>query len=261
MVRKLTTAFAAMILVASIGCKKEDKGAAKDADKDKPDPTAAKADPEPPKKEAKQNPAMLNDMKNCPSAVKGATTEVAKSKDGKAITVTVTAGDAATIAEVQKRGAALVKSAATDAKEITHTGTGTGGGLGKCPVVLSGTKVAAANNDKGVVVTVTPDDTSKFDGIHTMSAERAASMNKRGGVAHGTGAGMKSGMGAGGQHNMKHSGKRSGDHGSGTGGGGSVGASKKEGGGTAKANPCGDKKANPCGDKGGGKGANPCGGI
>ena len=230
MFRNVTTALAALTLIISVGCKKEEKKTANGTDTDttgKTDPTTGKTPDTPPAKDPKQNPAMLNDMKNCPSAVKGTTTAVAKADKG--VTVTVTGADDATVAEIRKRAMHLAKASAAKADEVKHTGEGTGGGLGKCPIVLAGTSVKAEDVDKGTKVTVTPSDATKLDSVLKMATERADSMNKRGGVAHGSGAGMKEGSREGGTHNLKHSGNKAGAHGSGTGGGGSKGTSK---------NPC-----------------------
>lgn len=189
-----TTAVAATLCL-SAGCKKEEKAETPASGDAATAPAAADAGAA----AAATNPAMLNQMKHCPSAVVGASTSVEKTDA--AVLVIVNAKDPAGTTEVRDRAQHLAGVAGKDSPEIKHTGEGTGGGLGKCPVVLTGTTVAAEDIDGGVRITVTPTEGGKkVEEIYALAAERAKSLNERSGTAHGSGAGGGKGQGAGGGH-------------------------------------------------------------
>ena len=107
-------------------------------------------------------------MANCPSAVPGAITTVAETKD--AVEITVLGKDAPATDEIRARGKRLAQVAqAPEAGQVKHTGTGTGGGeVGFCPVVLDDTSVAYAEVEGGARLTVTP---SRPDGLAALAAE------------------------------------------------------------------------------------------
>lgn len=184
----------AAALCLSAGCKKEEKPATDTPAAGDAAVAKAAADAAP----AANNPAMLNQMKHCPSAVVGAATSVEKTDE--AVLVIVSAKDETGKTQVRERAQHLASVAGTDSPEIKHTGEGTGGGMGKCPVVLTGTTVAAEEIDSGTRITLTPKDASKLEEIYTQAAERAKSLNERSGTAHGSGAGGRHGKGAGGGH-------------------------------------------------------------
>ncbi|HTM19230.1 MAG TPA: hypothetical protein VL172_01940, partial [Kofleriaceae bacterium] len=136
-------------------------------------PPTPKAEPKPEEQEGR------NKMANCPSAVTGAETKVAKTKD--AVTVTITAKDPAAVKDIQDRAKKVVEAAKSPATpgEIKHTGLGTGGGsLGECPVVLQETSISAADSKTGTVLTVKPDDPKALDDLLKKSQDRLAAMPK-----------------------------------------------------------------------------------
>jgi TusA-related sulfurtransferase len=89
-------------------------------------------------------------MANCPSIVSGATTTV-KEVGGK-IVVVVTAKDAAATTEIRERGKKVV--AHPLGSERKHGGSGLGGGKGRCPLQLEGTKPTVKEVDGGIEVTL-----------------------------------------------------------------------------------------------------------
>ena len=116
---------------------------------------------------------MVNKMKHCPSAVEGSTTRV---EDGKgAVVVTITAGDPAKVAEIQKRAKHLASlTAPTAAPEVKHSGQGTGGGaLGKCPVVMRDVTLKVEDQKDGAKVTVTPKNAATLSELVRVSKDRA----------------------------------------------------------------------------------------
>ena len=199
--RKLLTLVAALGLVSSAACKKDDKKAepaateATTPDTAKPDeakPDEAKPD------EAKPDdgPEMTNKMSNCPSSVKGATTAVSAA-DGK-IVVTITGGDAA---EIRKRSAHLASLNDADASEAPHSGKGTGGGaLGKCPVVVGHGAITSEDVDGGAKVSISPKTPEGLAELNALVHDRAEALAAGKGHEHGTGhgAGEHKGDGTGG---------------------------------------------------------------
>jgi hypothetical protein len=156
---------------------------------------------------------MANNMANCPSAVAGAKTVVAKEADK--VVVTITGGDEAATAEIRKRAKLLATNSAADSTVVKHTQEGTGSGmLGKCPVALLENVTATAEDvDGGAKVILTPKDATGVDALFKTVQERA---DKTGGGGGGSG-------GGGGGHGGHGSGTGGGDHG---GGGGGSGAAK-----------------------------------
>jgi hypothetical protein len=187
---------------------------------------------------------------NCPSTVVGSTTK-AELKDGKVL-LTISSDDKDAILAIQKRSTDLLKekldggpSGAAHDQKGTH-----GGGMGMCPVFLGeGGTAAAANNDKGVVITITPKDKpdalkAEIDARITKSADwvkanlKAGDKGTMGGVGGGSGDdGMNhSGQGDGKGLERKAAGSGSGDGkggGKGTGGGGGGGTGGGTGSGSA----------------------------
>jgi hypothetical protein len=103
----------------------------------------------------------------CPSTVVGSTTKD-ELKGGK-ILVTISATEKEAITAIQTRAAELIKEKADNTAPGSttsgHDQKGThGGGMGMCPVfVPEGASATAANDAKGVVVTITPDAKTKPD--------------------------------------------------------------------------------------------------
>jgi TusA-related sulfurtransferase len=169
------------LAVAAPGCGKK----AKDKKKDRPpiaNPTPPPQPPEPPARPPEPRPEEQegrNQMANCPSAVTGAETKIAKTKD--AVTLTITAVDPAAVKDIQERAKKVVEASKAPATpgEIKHTGLGTGGGsLGECPVVLQDTSITAADSKTGTVLTVKPDDAKALDDLLEKSQERLAALAK-----------------------------------------------------------------------------------
>jgi len=94
-------------------------------------------------------------MQHCPTAVEGAKTVIADTKDG--VEITVTSTNAAKTEEIRKRAKHVVDAAKNDPASVAHTGDGHGGGgLGRCEVVLKDTTVAAEDVDGGAKMTIKP---------------------------------------------------------------------------------------------------------
>jgi hypothetical protein len=94
-------------------------------------------------------------MRNCPTAVEGAATDIKETAD--AVVVTVTGKGAPAAAEIRKRAQHVVAAAKNDPTAVLHTGDGHGGGgLGRCEVVLKDTTVTAENVEGGSRITVKP---------------------------------------------------------------------------------------------------------
>ena len=164
--RLFVTALACTLALAVVpGCKKDEK---KDAPAAVPEqPTAPEPTPEAPKTEA-----MPNKQKHCPNTVEGATTAVA---DGNGVVmVTVTAETPEAVTEIQSRAKHLAAVQGKDAPKIEHTGDGTGGAAGKCPVFVKDTTIEVKDDAKGVVVMVKPDDAAKLADVKAEIEKRAA---------------------------------------------------------------------------------------
>lgn len=94
-------------------------------------------------------------MQHCPTAVEGAETKVADTKDG--VEITVTSTDKAKADEIRKRAAHVLTAEKKNPAAVEHTGDGHGGGgLGRCEVVLMNTTVTSADVEGGVKMTVKP---------------------------------------------------------------------------------------------------------
>jgi hypothetical protein len=94
-------------------------------------------------------------MKNCPTAVAGAKTEIKDTKD--AIDIIITSSDAAKTEEIRKRAKHVADAAKADPTAVVHNGDGHGGGgLGLCEVVLKDTSVTSEDVEGGTKITVKP---------------------------------------------------------------------------------------------------------
>jgi len=114
-------------------------------------------------------------MSNCPAAVDKAKTEI---KDvPKGVEITVTAADKAGNDEIHARSKSVVEHAKADAAKGQHTGAGGGGGsMGRCPIVIGGTDVTAADVEGGMKFTVLSKDQKELDWLRRESKERLAAM-------------------------------------------------------------------------------------
>ncbi len=89
-------------------------------------------------------------MLHCPSALDGAATQVTDTKDGVVVTVTGPEKD------IRARTKDLIEAASkADESAMGHGGNGQGGGsFGRCPVVVTDTKLSAADVPGGSKITV-----------------------------------------------------------------------------------------------------------
>ncbi len=159
--------------------------------------------------------ALANRAGNCPSAVLGATTTIVDdpAAAGKLV-LTITAKNDAATATIRKRVAHLVEVQAAADAEIKHTGDGTGGGGGMCPVITTkDTKIAAADTEGGSKVTIEPQGGATLDALRKDVALRIAKTdawtqaNLQGTSSSGGGGGTGGGKG---DHGGNHSGKGTG---------------------------------------------------
>jgi hypothetical protein len=117
-----------------------------------------------------------NRMVHCPSAVAGAVTKVADTKDG--VLVTVTAKDADGAKEIRARAAHLAQASKLDAGKPEHKGDGHGGGgLGRCPVVLQDAIVEAKDVEGGSAITVKAEKKDGVAALQKEAKERAAAFS------------------------------------------------------------------------------------
>jgi hypothetical protein len=104
------------------------------------------------------DPAMANQAGNCPVAVMGAVGTVIDDKAvPTAVVLTIVAKEAAATDTIRRRTSHLVEVQGAPDAVIKHSGEGTGGGEGPCPVVTSKeVKIASEEIEGGVKVTMTP---------------------------------------------------------------------------------------------------------
>jgi hypothetical protein len=120
-------------------------------------------------------------MRNCPTAVEGASTKMKKTKDG--VELTVTGGDKSAEEAIRARAQHL---ADVSGKPTTgeHSGTGTGGGgegRAQCAVIMKDTAVTSKDVKGGAKITVKAKDKAQVGEVQKLTAERvaAASTSKR----------------------------------------------------------------------------------
>ena len=112
-------------------------------------------------------------MGHCPSAVLNSTTTVKDTKDG--VQVDIVGKDEATIKDIRDRSKLLVAAAKLDSENVAHKGDGSGGGgLGRCPVVLTGTTVDAKDIPGGESFLVKPAKPADAVSLRKESRDRAA---------------------------------------------------------------------------------------
>ena len=118
-------------------------------------------------------------MAHCPDAVTGAKTAIADVPGG--VEITVTGADSSATADIRARVQALIEAQKNQGANVKHTGTGEGGGLlGRCPVVLKQTSVAAADVDRGSKVTVKANDPKEVDWLRRETRERQEDLETAG---------------------------------------------------------------------------------
>jgi len=102
--------------------------------------------------------AMANKAGNCPSSVTGAKSELIEDKTlPNAVVLSITASDAAAVDTIRTRTAHLVGVQAAPDAQVKHSGEGTGGGAGMCPVITSkDVTIASSEIPGGVKVVLTP---------------------------------------------------------------------------------------------------------
>jgi TusA-related sulfurtransferase len=114
-------------------------------------------------------------MSNCPAAVEKAKTEI-KDVD-KGVEVTVTAADKAGTDEIRARSKSVTEHAKADAAKGQHNGAGgSGGSMGRCPIVIGGTDITAVDVEGGAKYTVLSKDAKELDWLRRESKERLAAM-------------------------------------------------------------------------------------
>lgn len=165
---------------------------------------------------AAANANLANKAGNCPSAVLGATTTIVDdpAATGKLV-LTITANNDSAVATIRKRVAHLVEVQAAADSEIKHTGDGTGGGGGMCPVITTkDTKIAGADVDGGSKVTIEPQNGTSVEALRKEVEARITKTsdwtqaNISGTSSSGGGGGTGGGKG---DHGGNHSGKGNGE--------------------------------------------------
>jgi TusA-related sulfurtransferase len=122
--------------------------------------------------QAAGSPAGAGKMAHCPSAIMGSITTVKNTKDG--VTVTVTAKDDSMTKAIRERVAHLVEIAKPDAGGPSHTGEGGGhGSVGRCPIVLKDTLLAAKDVPGGSQVDVKAKSAAGVKELQDEAKERA----------------------------------------------------------------------------------------
>jgi TusA-related sulfurtransferase len=100
------------------------------------------------------------------------------------VELTITSTDAPAVADIRARIASLIDSQKNQGSNVKHTGNGEGGGLlGRCPIVLKETTVAAADVDNGSKVTVTMKDPTEVDWLRRETRDRAEDLEAAGSPA------------------------------------------------------------------------------
>jgi TusA-related sulfurtransferase len=116
-----------------------------------------------------------NKMSHCPSTVTGALTKLDDAKDG--VTVTVTAKGADGTKEIRDRVKHLLEVAKTPAPSTAHDGNGHGGGvLGRCPIVLKDTTIAAKDVEGGAQISVKAKTAADAEALRKEARDRATSI-------------------------------------------------------------------------------------
>lgn len=199
-------------LIALVGCKdKPDTSRSEDKDSemtgtvpDLTDPEAKDAAPARP-----AEPAMLNKMKMCPSAIAGAHTTIAKAGTTGVAAVVIGKDKLATDA-IRERAKHVAEVGARRASEPVHDGTGGGGGFGKCSSHAPTAQVAAVaveEIENGAKITFELTAADEVGPVFEVMTARAKDLNARGGRPEGSGGGRAGGGGHGGHGSRGQGGK------------------------------------------------------
>ena len=145
--------------------------------------------------EGDEGDGMVNKMKHCPNAIEGAKTTVQKTKDRVVVSVEVGEGH---VDEVVSRIEHLQGLKVEEPDEVEHSGDGTGGGQGKCPVVTTLSKIEKFEAKGGTVkIHIAPNKAEDLDRVHDTVKERAEALAAEGGAEHEHGSGQGGGKGGG----------------------------------------------------------------
>jgi TusA-related sulfurtransferase len=121
-------------------------------------------------------------MAHCPNAVAGAKTAIKDVPGG--VELTITSSDPPAVSDVRARIAALIDAQKNQGNNIKHTGNGEGGGLlGRCPIVLKETTIAADAVEGGSKVTVTIKDPQEVDWLRRETRDREEDLEAAGSPA------------------------------------------------------------------------------
>jgi hypothetical protein len=160
---RMRSVVALALIVCAAACSKESGGK-------KAEPSAApKEDPNLTGKGGDNPSSMPNKQVNCPTEVEGATTKIAWTDTDIQMTVT---GDAEVLKEVGKRAKHLEEHQGLGGPKVEHSGRGTGGGGGKCPVVMKDTKIKVATAPDRVVIMVSPLTEQGFEALKAEVSRR-----------------------------------------------------------------------------------------
>jgi TusA-related sulfurtransferase len=114
--------------------------------------------------------------------VTGAKTLIADVPGG--VAVTITGKDPAATGDIRARVQALLDAQKNAGVNVKHTGTGEGGGLlGRCPIVLKDTTIAAAEVPDGEKLTVATKDPQEVDWLRRETRDRQEDLEAAGSPA------------------------------------------------------------------------------
>lgn len=121
---------------------------------------------------------MANKAGNCPVAVADAVGAIVEDKDhANAVVLTIVAKTQAGTETVRKRTSHLVEVQGAPDAEVKHSGEGTGGGEGMCPVVTSkDVKIESSEIENGVKIIMTPSGAVTVADLAKDVADRLAKM-------------------------------------------------------------------------------------
>ncbi|MCW5805532.1 MAG: hypothetical protein KIT31_24395 [Deltaproteobacteria bacterium] len=118
-------------------------------------------------------------MHNCPVAVAGTTTTVARTPDG--VTLTVRSPDPAARAEVAARTARAMQFAGNRGQVRAHSGRGGGPEtVGYCPVILDGNVVTSTEIQNGLQIHLRPIDPAQVANLQLQVESRTQALSRVG---------------------------------------------------------------------------------
>jgi TusA-related sulfurtransferase len=139
--------------------------------------TGALAKKEPPADEDRTGKKELG-MANCPSAVPGAVTQIANTREG--VELSIVARDPAGRDEIRQRARKQAEvSWQTERGAMEHTGLGTGSGkYGFCPGMLQETTVEAMDLPDGALVIVRAQRPEQIAKVQRVTRDRVRALKK-----------------------------------------------------------------------------------